>query len=503
LLFTLPRWDAFLPLAFHRQRVNSPHPTCNTAAVARRRTLRLRTRVTLFFAFIALLAGVVLIGVTYGLTRNNLLGDDENAARQQAFSNADLVREQLSFDPDGIGVFFDDELRTDPEGFAVLSSSDPSAPRASTSLLHPITDFPERLVDAVRSGSTAVQKVDIDGAPYITMGVYIAEYDTGYFEAFPLGDIESTLTAILTALMLGALGTMVLATLFGLATSRRLLRPLSQVADAAADIASGGLDTRLEAESDPDLDRLAGSFNDMADAVQARLEREARFASDVSHELRSPITALTAAVEVLDGRRADIPDRTQQALDVVVDQVRRFDSMVIDLLELARLDAGATDLNVEHVTLIDLTQRVASRFGEPDVPIVAVRGAPTQVAVDKVRFERILGNLLENARHHAGGALRIELTAAAPGRFRMAVEDGGPGVAHGERERIFERFARGSAARHRIGTGLGLALVAEHSAAMGGSAWVQDRVGGGARFVVELPTQVSPVLPIRSNGSDR
>jgi two-component system, OmpR family, sensor histidine kinase MtrB len=463
-------------------------PTCNTEPVPRRRTLRLRTRVTLFFAFIALLAGVVLIGVTYGLTRNNLLDEDQNAARQQALGNADLVRQQLTVDPNGIGVFFDDELRTDPNGFAVLSSGDPAAPRASTSVLHPITDFPERLVDSVRDGTSALQNADIDGSSYVTVGVYIAEYDTGYFEAFPLAGTESTLTAILTALLLGALGTVVLATLFGLATSRRLLRPLSQVADAAADIASGGLDTRLATESDPDLDRLAGSFNDMADAVQARIEREARFASDVSHELRSPITALTAAVEVLDGRRDDIPERTQQALDVVVDQVRRFDSMVIDLLELARIDAGATDLNVEDVSLVDLTRRVAARFGEPDVPIVAVNGLPSQAALDKVRFERILGNLLENARNHGGGPVRIELAAAAPGRFRLAVEDGGPGVAQGERERIFERFARGSAARHRIGTGLGLALVREHTAAMGGTAWVQDRIGGGARFVVELPS---------------
>jgi two-component system, OmpR family, sensor histidine kinase MtrB len=466
-------------------------PTCNTEPVPRRRTLRLRTRVTLFFAFIALLAGVVLIGVTYGLTRNNLLDEDQNAARQQALGNADLVRQQLTVDPNSIGVFFDDELRTDPNGFAVLSSGDPAAPRASTSVLHPITDFPERLVDSVRDGTSALQNADIDGSSYVTVGVYIAEYDTGYFEAFPLAGTESTLTAILTALLLGALGTVVLATLFGLATSRRLLRPLSQVADAAADIASGGLDTRLATESDPDLDRLAGSFNDMADAVQARIEREARFASDVSHELRSPITALTAAVEVLDGRRDDIPERTQQALDVVVDQVRRFDSMVIDLLELARIDAGATDLNVEDVSLVDLTRRVAARFGEPDVPIVAVNGLPRRAALDKVRFERILGNLLENARNHGGGPVRIELAAAAPGRFRLAVEDGGPGVAQGERDRIFERFARGSAARHRIGTGLGLALVREHTAAMGGTAWVQDRIGGGARFVVELPERVS------------
>ena len=448
---------------------------------------------TLFFAFIALLAGLVLIGVTYGFARNNLLADDETTARQQAFNNADLVREQLTVDPGGIGVFFDDELRTDADGFAVLSGADPSAPRASTSVLHPIADFPERLVESVRTGASGVQNATIDGSNYLTVGVYVAEHDTGYYEAFPLDETESTLTAILTALALGAVGTLVLATLFGLATSRRLLRPLSQVADAAADIASGGLDTRLEPESDPDLDRLAGSFNDMADAVQDRIEREARFASDVSHELRSPITALTAAVEVLDGRRDEIPERTQQALDVVVDQVRRFDSMVIDLLELARLDAGATDLNIEDVTLIDLTQRVAARYGEPDVPIIAARKTPSEVAIDKVRFERIVGNLLENARNHGGGALRVELSAAPSNRFRLAVEDGGPGVAQGERERIFERFARGSAARHRIGTGLGLALVAEHSAAMGGTAWVQDRVGGGARFVVELPVRVTPV----------
>src|SRR5690606_7598255 len=118
------------------------------------------------------------------------------------------------------------------------------------------------------------------------------------------------------------------ATFFGWSTSRQLLRPISRVADAAEKIASGTLGARLENETDPDLNRLAGSFNDMADAVQERIEREQRFASDVSHELRSPITALTAAVEVLDAKRADLPDRTQQALDVVVSQVRRFDAMV-------------------------------------------------------------------------------------------------------------------------------------------------------------------------------
>ena len=108
-----------------------------------------------------------------------------------------------------------------------------------------------------------------------------------------------------------------------------------------------------------------------------------------------------------------------------------------------------------------------------------------------MRFERILTNLLENAQHHGGGPTRISIEPTDGPFLLVAVEDAGPGVARGERARIFERFARGSAARHRIGTGLGLALVAEHATAQGGEAWVEDRQGGGARFVVRLPTGAS------------
>jgi signal transduction histidine kinase len=291
-------------------------------------------------------------------------------------------------------------------------------------------------------------------------------------------------------LIVGSVLATLVATFFGWSTSRRMLRPLSRVADAAATIAAGNLDTRLEEEDDPDLNRLAGSFNDMADAVQERLEREQRFASDVSHELRSPITALTAAVEVLDTKRSDIPERTRQALDVVVSQVRRFDAMVIDLLELSRIDAGATDINLEDVDLVDLCDRVSQRYGYGDLPIEVHRRAKRRAMVDRVRFERILGNLLDNATTHGGGPIRITIEPSPVRRsVLMAVEDEGPGVAASERTRIFERFARGSAARHRVGTGLGLALVAEHAAALGGEAWVEDRTGGGARFVVRLPTE--------------
>ena len=207
--------------------------------MARDRSLRLRTRVTLFFALIALFAGLVLIGVTYGFARNNLLDDRTDSATQQTFENAQDVAEQLDTaltdaEPNTrIDDFFDDVLRTEPDGFAVLGAGDQGDPTFQTDTLHPLDDFPIELVDQVQQGMSGLQYATIDGDDYVTVGVHIERFGRGYFEAFPADNENSTLTALLTALGLGGLGTLVLATLFGYSTSRRLLRPLSRVADAA------------------------------------------------------------------------------------------------------------------------------------------------------------------------------------------------------------------------------------------------------------------------------
>ncbi len=457
--------------------------------MVRRRSLRLSTRVTLFFGLVALLGGIGLTVATYLFARNSLIDQRIVTSQTTAIEHAVYLNEVLGEKPDGErlsrAVI---DLDTDVDGFAVLLTE----PNPINSLLdRSVADFPKELVDRVRlDGYGRQQFVDERGDPWLGVGLSLRAYDVGYLEAFPLDTEESTLRLLATALIVGAFLATLLAAFFGWVTSRRMLRPLSQVADAAGEIASGALGARLREERDPDLNRLAGSFNDMADAVQERIEREARFASDVSHELRSPITALTAAVEVLDAKRGDLPDRTQQALDVVVSQIRRFDDMVIDLLELARLDAGATDLNTESVDLVELCDRVSQRFGYGELPIEVHRRAKRRAIVDRVRFERILGNLLDNAATHGGGPVRIAIEPSPVKRStQIVVEDSGPGVAASERRRIFERFARGSAARNRIGTGLGLALVAENASALGGEAWVEDRPGGGARFVVRLPSE--------------
>ena len=266
----------------------------------RRRTLRLRTRVTLFFSLTALVASLGLAVVTYAVSRSFLIEQRQQTARAQAYANAKTVKDQLLLNQ----TFDVLDLRTESGGFPLLIVDG----RPFVSELYSVDAFPIELRTAVSQGGTGQQRFDYRGEPYVAVGIAMPAVNAQYLEAFPMDSTQRNLRAIATALLVGSAVTMVLAGILGWWTSRRLLRPLSRVATTAGEIASGGLDARMQPENDPDLDRLASSFNDMADAVQTRIEREARFASDVSHELRSPITALSAAVEVLDGKRDDLPD---------------------------------------------------------------------------------------------------------------------------------------------------------------------------------------------------
>lgn len=454
------------------------------------RSLSLRTRVTLIFLATGLLAALSLSAVSFLTARSYLMSRRVDVVERQAFNNAQLIRSQLRTRRSEAFELISG-LRTERGGFAVLHLS-PENLFYSQELRYPQTAFPTELTTTVLEGSTSRQRFTFEGEPFIGVGVAVKDVGAEYFEAFPLSGEQRTLTVISTALGIGILVVGGLSVLVGMWVGRRLMRPLERVSEAAGEIAGGGLDTRLEQESDPDLSRLVTSFNDMADAVQTRIEREARFASDVSHELRSPITALAAAVEVLDARRADLPDRTQQALDVVVSQVHRFDQMVLDLLELSRLDVGVADLHREETFLTPLVSRIADRNGMGGIHVEIVDPCEGIGYIDKRRFDRIMSNLLENARLHGGGATRVTIEDGVDGAVRVAVEDAGPGVATSERVRIFERFTRGSAGRMRTGgTGLGLALVAEHVRAHGGRAWVEDSLFGGARFVIEIPGATS------------
>jgi signal transduction histidine kinase len=446
--------------------------------------------VSVFFGLLALVTTVTLSVVAYTFARSSLIDERKTEAQQQAISNARDVRRLLEPGTPDFGEVFEEEIppsREDGFNFAILDdgtvvASNVAAPDA----------VPNELKAAVEDGVAGMQRFTFEGELYLGVAIPLDEVGAQYFEGFPLDDTERSLGVLLLVLAIGSAVITSLAGAVGIWTSRRLLRPLERLSTAAGQIAAGDFDTRVAPERDPDLAPIVDSFNAMADAVQARVEREARFASDVSHELRSPITALAAATEVLEARRDEMPARARQAVDVIVSQIRRFDGMVLDLLELSRIDAGAADLHLESLDVAELCRRVAAHSGFGAVPIEFDPHAATAVRIDRVRFERVLGNLLSNAQQHAGGPTRIAVEATDPGFVLVVVEDAGPGVNDDEKQRIFERFTRGSASRHRVGTGLGLALVAEHTAALGGSAWVEDRPGGGSRFVVRLRAARKP-----------
>lgn len=445
----------------------------------RLRSPRLATRVAAFFGIIGLLAGLGLTTAAYSVARASLVDQRMAGSRATAFDHALELRD--AFERGTITETFQ-ELDIEPGGFAVLTR-----PSLTFLLQFPVTAFPESLRAVVENGNSGHQRFEYEGENYIGIGVHIEANDSGYFEAFPLNGTERTLAILVTALLVGSALAALLAVFFGFSTSRGLLRPLTRVTTTASTIASGSLDARLEPTDDPELSRLVTAFNNMADAVQSRIEREERFASEVSHELRSPITAMTAAAEVLAARRDELSERSQQALDLLLAQVRRFDAMVIDLLELSRLEAGAVDGHLEEVDIGDLSRRILARSSTPHTRLTVKPETPVIAVTDRVRFERILSNLIENAHVHAGGATEVTIDTQRVGDVVITVDDAGSGVDPNDRGRIFERFTRGGAARHREGTGLGLALVAEHSSALGGWAYVDDAPSGGARFVVVLP----------------
>jgi signal transduction histidine kinase len=299
-----------------------------------------------------------------------------------------------------------------------------------------------------------------------------------------LRQVLRTLAAVLAA---GAAAATAAGAAFGVWASRRAVQPLEQVAGAATRIAGGELNTRLPATDDPDLVAIVAGFNSMVDALAARIDRDARFVGDVSHELRSPLTTLVTSVEVLAARRKELSPRGQQALALVEGELGRFRRTLDDLLQLARIDgAGAMDA-AQPVSMSELVREVLASTGR-SVELSADPDDDTTVTGDKLSLERAVSNLLDNADRHAGGPKAVHVDRDED-RVLVIVDDGGPGVAIEDRERIFERFARGQGASRRSlpGAGLGLAIVAETATRHGGAAWCSDAPDGGARFTLSLP----------------
>jgi signal transduction histidine kinase len=320
------------------------------------------------------------------------------------------------------------------------------------------------------------------------------------FEVWQLDGLESNMRVLLLIISGAALLTTVLGVSGGVWVSRRTLRPLVVVSDAAAKIAGGDFATRLPTtHAGSEVEQLTESFNTMVNQLVTKLERDARFASDVSHELRSPLTALAMSASILEQHREELAPAAQQSLTLLSAEIQVFQGLIEDLIELSRSDAGANSLTLEVLPIAELTRQavrsVVRRLGGNEPPVIVEPGLETtRVLVDRRRFERIIANLMDNAQQYAGGTVQIRLEMHES-KVRLSVDDAGPGIAESEQEHVFERFYRGRAAHDRSvvrGTGLGLALVREHVKSLEGEIRATTSRQGGASFQIDLPVLEFP-----------
>lgn len=442
----------------------------------------LRTRVVVAFGAITLLVSTAFAASAYALARSYLLSQRTRIVTTQTVDDADFVRRRL--EAAGADVS------------AVLTAAGTSAGTAivvhwkgewySSSLDIGSDAVPAGMRQLVGDGDAATQRIDVEDQPMLVVGVRLDSVGAELYELAPLTELDGTLKLLSTVLAGGALVAFGAGSVLGLWASRSVVRPLNRVAGAAAEIAAGRLDTRLEPTTDPELATIVGSFNSMVDTLQQRLVRDARLAADVSHELRSPLTTLVASVELLEDRRAELSPHSAQLLDLVSAELQRFRRLLDDLLELARADAGLDSSRGGRFDLAEMLQHTLEEVGLTRTLLV---GDKVSAQGDKTRLNRLFRNLIENAESHARGLHQVRLIDAGD-EILVYVDDCGPGIPHADRERVFERFATSGGGRGSSkGTGLGLALAAETAIAHGGSVWCTDRPGGGARFVVTLPKE--------------
>jgi signal transduction histidine kinase len=429
------------------------------------------------------LALVVGSAVLMGELRDRLVEDVEVAARLRAEDVAGLLEEGTP--PRSLAIDEDDESLVqivDDDDRVVLSSHNVEGDA-------PIAD----LDDGEAATVGGLDLGEEDEHPSFRVVALEADGSDGEYTVLAARTLESAdegIAAVRNVLLLGVplLGQIVAVTTW--VVTGRALRPVEAIRLEVAGINAGGLDRRVpEPEADDEVARLARTMNDMLARLQTSRDRQQRFVSDASHELRSPIATIRHELEVALANPEGV-DTPQLATDLLAEDLR-MQALVEDLLLLARSDEQRGTRPRRPVDLDDIVLDEANRIrarGRVRVDVTGVSAG--QVLGDASQLGRVVRNLVENAERHSASEVRVEL-AAGEGRVVLAVIDDGPGIRPEDRERIFERFTRLDEARARStgGYGLGLAIVREVVEHHGGEVEVTDVPSGtGARFTVEIPS---------------
>ncbi|ONH55410.1 hypothetical protein CcI49_28160 [Frankia sp. CcI49] len=434
------------------------------------------------FSLISLAVTAAGAAATWYFATDYMLGQRERSASRQATVNARYVEGSLRAGSDGLAQLVTGLSATSDSAVLVLRDD---AWLTSGTGVSP-GRIPEGILREVEAGRAATQHAHLNGAPVLIATRPLPSVQASYMEVFPLRELDRSVRFLSLTLIATTIISCLFGAVLGLRASRRALRPLAELNAAVHRVAQGAPDVRFAPTHDPDLAALATAFTATAAELRRREERDARFAGDVSHELRSPLTTMVNAMAVLSRRKADMPPGAGEALELLAGEIHRFEHLVADLLEISRSDHK--DDPWEPVDLTELIKHAVPSARQAmgpadDSPGLVIHG-------DRRRLERVIVNVTDNARRHGGGLVRLAVAGSDEKTVRVEIDDAGPGVPANDRTRVFERFARGAAVCRDTddsGTGLGLALAAEHIRRHNGRIWVEDRPGGGARFVIELP----------------
>ena len=336
--------------------------------------------------------------------------------------------------------------------------------------------------------------------PALAVGVPLGPYYQLYY-VFPFTQQQATLLLVQRVLVGVGLALVVLLAAIASLVTRWVVLPVRHAAQAAQRLSAGHLGERMEVLGVDDLAALATSFNEMAASLQGKLREleelsnvQRQFVSDVSHELRTPLSTIKMAADLLFEFRGDLDPAGARSVELLASQLERFESLLVDLLEISRFDAGAATLDTELVDVCDLVRRSADdaqQLAERRGGRIEFRLPATGcfAEADRRRVERILRNILVNAVEHGEGKDVVVTTAIDSDAVAVSVRDYGVGLRPGEEQKVFDRFWRADPARARTigGSGLGLAISLEDARLHGG--WLQawGECGKGSVFRLTLP----------------
>jgi two-component system sensor histidine kinase MtrB len=388
-----------------------------------------------------------------------------------------------------------------------LRTADGQVPIRSSTAIQP-GSLPTDLADTVRTTSGTYWRYSdlaLLGAtrrdPSVVVGSQVRAPGSGdtyaMFYLFSLEDQQATLDLVRRALLLGGFAMVLMVGGVAWLVSRQVLDPVRLARRIAERYASGSLEQRMHVSGEDDIARLSTSFNQMAASLQSQIRRlenlsrlQQRFVSDVSHELRTPLTTVQMASEVLYASRDRLEPQAARSAELLKVELDRFESLLSDLLDLSRFDAGAAKLELDTIDFAQIARQAA------DDPLVARSGIevrllgveePAIVDADIRRIDRIVRNLLANAVKYSGSdVIEIEV-AQNDDSASLAVRDFGVGLSGEENIRVFDRFWRADPARTQGGTGLGLAISREDAGLHGGTLQAWGRPGQGSEFILTIP----------------